>query len=264
MWNITNYNLKKQSRGIGLYLASLVGFTWMYIALFPSMQKIDIEAMMSQMPKEFTAFLGEGGAAAYSKIEGFLSGEFLSFFFVLLIGFYVSAAAGSAIAGAIEKRTMDFELSQPTSRSTKILAETVVALLYSAILVVATNASIKILCELYDISISGMGLFYFSIVATLFAWALFGIAILISSIVRSKMVVVGITMFLTLGSYIFYSLSLAVEKIRDFGHYTLYNFYDPQKILTKAEISFEQCLVFAAIFIIGTSAALLIFNKKDV
>lgn len=263
MWNIINYNLRKQSKSVGVYLASLIGFAWMYVALFPSMQKIDIEAMMSQLPKEFTAFLGEGGAAAYSKIEGFLSGEFFSFFFVLLIGFYVSSAAGSAIAGAIEKRTMDFELSQPVSRSKKLLAETTAVLFYSALLIAVTNTSIKILCELYNISISSKGLFYFSIVATLFAWAIFGIAIFISSMIRSKMTVVGITLFFTLGSYIFYSLSLAVEKIKNLGHYTLYNFYDPQKILTKAEISPEQCLIFATVFVFGISVALLIFNKKD-
>ena len=264
MLNIIQQKIKEQFRGVSFYLAFLSAFAWMYIALFPSMQKIDIEAMMAQMPKEFVGFLGEGGAAAYNTIEGFLSGEFFSFFFVLLIVFYVASVAGSIIAGGIEKRTIDFDLSQPISRTRKLLSETAVAMFYSFFLVFATNIVIKILCEIYSVSIDSKGLFLFSVVAVLFVWAIYGIAIFLSSIFKSKIAVVGVTIFFTLGSYIFYALSLAVEKIKDYGKFSIYNFYDPQKILSKAEININQCLILLAIFLIGLLLSLVIFNKKDV
>jgi ABC-2 type transport system permease protein len=263
MINIIKYNLRKQFKSIAIYLVALVGFALMYISLFPSMKKIDIEAMMAQMPKEFLGFLGEGGAASYGKIEGYLSGEFFSFFFILLVGFYVSSVAGSAIAGKIEKRVMDFDLSQPISRSKRLISETLVAMFYSFIIVGVVCLSTKLLCLAFDISISSKGLLFMTIIGTLFAWALYGIAIFISSITRSKIAVSGITVFITLASYIFYALSLAVEKIKDYGKYSLYNYYDPQKILSKSEISPEQCLVFLAIFAVGTAMAMIIFNKKD-
>ncbi|MEI8143022.1 MAG: ABC transporter permease subunit [Candidatus Berkelbacteria bacterium] len=264
MKNIVLFQIKKQYKSVLVYLAALVGFAWMYISLFPSMQKIDIEAMMSQLPKEFLGFLGEGGGSAYNTIEGFLSVEFFSFFFVLLIGFYVSSVAGAAIAGGIERRTMDFELSQPVSRTKKLLSETFVAIIFSILIVTAANLMIKLLCVIYNIDISSKGLFYFSILASLFSMAIYGIAIFLSSIVRSKMSVVGITLFFTLGSYVFYSLSLAVEKIKDFGKFTLYYLYDPQKTLSRAELNLDHCLILLFIFILGTITALIIFNKKDV
>lgn len=264
MLNIIQYNLKTQFRSVLIYLAALVGFAWMYIALFPSMQKVDIEAMMSQMPKEFQGFLGEGGASAYNTIEGFLSGEFFSFFFVLLIGFYVASVAGSAIAGKIERRTMDFELSQPVSRTGKLISDTIPAMLYALLIIFVTNGAIALLCQIYNTDINSKGLFLFSAIATLFSWAIYGIAIFVSSIIRSKIAVVGITVFIVLASYIFYALSLAVEKIRDYGKYTLYNFYDPQKILSKSQIDMESVIVFSLIFMVGIILSLVIFNKKDV
>lgn len=264
MINIIFFNLKRQLRSILFYLGALVGFAWMYIGLFPSMQKIDIQAMMSQMPKEFVGFLGEDGAAAYNTIEGFLSGEFYSFFFVLLIAFYVASTAGSAIAGGIEKRTLDFDLSQPVSRTKRLLAEGATTLFYSFSLIALTNFLVWILCQAYNIDINSRGLIYLSIVGILFGWATYGIAILLSSLLKSKLAVSGLAVFLILASYIFFSLSLAVEKIKEFGKYTLYNFYEPQKILGKAEISLEQCLVLGGIFLIGFLLALLVFNKKDI
>ena len=263
MKNIIIYNLRKQFKSVVFYLTALVGFALLYISLFPTMKSIDLEAMMAQMPKEIAGFLGEGGAANYGKIEGFMSGEFFSFYFILLVGFYVATVAGSAIAGKIERRTMDFELSQPVSRSKRLIAETLVAMFYSSIIVGIVCLSVKFLCMAFAISISSKGLFLMTIVGTLFAWALYGIAIFISSIVRSKMAVSGITVFITLVSYIFYSLSLAVERIKDYGKFSLYHYYDPQKILTKSEINVEQCIVFLAIFAIGTTLALVMFNKKD-
>lgn len=263
MKNIIFYNLKKQFKSVIFYLTALVGFALLYISLFPTMKSIDLEAMMAQMPKEIAGFLGEGGAASYGKIEGFMSGEFFSFYFILLIGFYVATVAGSAIAGKIERRTMDFDLSQPVSRSKRLLSETLVAMFYSFAIVGTVCLAVKLLCMAFDISISGKGLIYMTIIGTFFAWALYGIAIFLSSILRSKIAVSSITVFITLASYIFYSLSLAVEKIKDFGKFSLYNYYDPQKILSKSEINLEQCLVFLAIFAIGTTMAMIVFNKKD-
>lgn len=264
MLNIIRRKLQEQFRGVSIYSIFLILFGWMYVALFPSMQKIDIEAMMAQMPKEFLGFLGDGGASAYNTIEGFMSGEYYSFFFVLLLAFYVANTAGSAIAGNIEKRTIDFNLSQPISRTKMLLAETFVVMFYSAAIVSVVNLMIKLLSEVHKVSISSKGLLMFCLVAIVFAWAIYGVAIFLSSILKSKIAVVGITIFFTLGSYLFYSLSLAVDKIKDLGTYSIYNFYSPQKLLSKGEIDPTDIIVLGSIFLIGLLLSLFIFNKKDV
>jgi hypothetical protein len=80
MTNIIIQKLKEQYRGVIYYALGLLAYTWLMIGLFPSMKSFDIDAYIEQMPKEFIEFFGGAEGMQYSKIEGFLSVEYLSIF----------------------------------------------------------------------------------------------------------------------------------------------------------------------------------------
>jgi ABC-type Na+ efflux pump permease subunit len=176
MINLVLQKFKEQRSSILYYALGLFGYTWLMIGMFPSMQKADMEQLTKSMPEEFMKFFGGDGFLAYSKIEGFLSLEYLGFFFILIIAFYIGSSAGSAIAGPIEKRTIDFELSQPISRIRYAFGSFILGLKASALLVIFNAFVIWALCEAYNININNKGIVAFVVTAVFFVWAIYGIA----------------------------------------------------------------------------------------
>jgi len=264
MWNIIKQKIKEQRNSVLIYIGSLIGYALLMIGMFPEMKKMDLEALMESYPPEIAKFFGESGMASYSTIEGFLSMEYLSFFFILILTFYIGSAAGSAIAGQIEKRTADFNLSQPITRTKILLSEATVALAYIALTTIATSVSIIVLCQLFNIEISVKGVSSFAILATLFGWAHYGIAIFLSSVLRSKIGVMLLTVGFSLGSYVLLSLTRLVEKIKDFDSISIYKLYNPELAIRDANLNENHALILGSIALAGIILAIFSFNKKDI
>lgn len=263
MINIIWRKIKDQYKGVAYYALGLLAYTWLMIGMFPSMQNFDIEKMMQQLPPEMSQFFGGEAGMQYNKIEGFLSIEYLSIFFVIIIGFFLASSVGSAIAGNIETKIAPFDLSQPISRTKYVLSQISVSAFFTLVLVWLNTLIIKILCLAYKVNISNSGLIKFAIVASFFMLAFIGIASFLSSVSKTKLSVTLITVAFALGSYVFLSLSNIVDKLKDFEKLSIYFLYQPQKLLENGNININHILILAGIFIIGLISSLIIFNKKD-
>jgi len=264
MINIIKRQFNEQKNSVLIYLISLIGYSLLMISMFPQMKKMDIEALIDSYPEEIAKFFGESGMASYGTIEGFLAMEFLSFFFILILMFYIGSAAGSVIAGQIEKKTIDFNLSQPISRTKIVLSNTIIIMFFSGALVTLISLSIWLLCQSYNIDISAKGLTAFTILATIFVWAFYGIAILLSSILRSKIGVTLLTVGFSLASYVFLSLSRVSDKLKDYDRFSIFYLYNPEEVLKTGNINWTHIAILASVFIIGLTGSIIIFNKKDV
>jgi len=264
MITIIKQRLKEQRNSVIVYTLALSGYLFMLVSLFPSLQKMDIQAVMDQMPEQMTKFFGNSDLlSAYSTLQGYLSMEFLGFFFILVVSFYVGSAAGTAIAGQIEKHTMDFNLSQPISRTKIILGESLVALLYSLVIIACTSFVLFAAANIFNISINNHGILLFVVGATFFMWAIYGIALLLSSVLRSKMTVMLLTFGFALGSYVFLSLTRMIDKIKDWDNISIFKLYDPQKLLDGI-INWNHIIILAVILLFGLLGTIAIFNKKDI
>jgi len=255
---------KEQWRSLIYYFLGLLAYSWMIMSLFPTMAKMDLESLYSQYPEEFLKFFGSEQMESMSKIEGFLSLEFLSLFFILIVGFYVASSAGSTIAGAIEKRIMDFQLTQPISRTKLVISETILGLFNSFFLTVLTSLSIFGLSKIYNVEISAKGLIAFIVIAALLLWAFYGIALFLSSLLRTKIIVAASTIFILMGFYIFSSMTRIVEKLADYDKYSIFYLYDPEKLLTTGNININHALILFGIFTAGLVGSIVVFNKKDI
>ena len=164
-----------------------------------------------------------------------------------------------------DSSTDDFDLYQPISRTKMLLSETTVTLFNTFLITSSAVYGIWLLCKAYNISISGKGIFVFALTATLLMWAIYGIAILISSLLRSKMSVVAITLAFVLGSFIFYSLSQIFDKLKNYDVLSIFYLYpNPQEILRNGQIFWDKIGILALVLIIGLISSLVIFNKKDI
>ena len=264
MINIIFQRLKEQYRSVLIYTAALIAYALLMISIFPTIQKMDLKALMASYPKELAKFFSSSGIETYSTIEGYMAMEYLSMFFVIIIVFYIGSAAGSAIAGTIEKRTMDFNLSQPVSRSKLVLAEAAVAVKYSALIVSLVSLSMFIFGQIFNTPFHAKGLVAFTVVAILFLWALYGIAIFLSSILRTKLSVVLLIFGFVMASFVFSSLTRIVEKIQHLDKISIFYLYSPEQLLKTGTVNWNQAGILFLIFVLGLSAAIVIFNRKDI
>ncbi len=264
MINIIKQRLKEQRNSVLIYILSLMGYAVLMISMFPTLQKMDLQALIANYPEEIARFFGDSGMLSYGTIEGFLSMEFLSLFFILIISFYIGSSAGSAIAGQIEKKTMDFNLSQPISRTKMVLSEAVTATFYSALITILISSVILLLCKILDIAISTQGLGAFTLVATLFIWAIYGIGIFFSSFLKSKISVTLLTVGFTMGSYIFLSLTRIIDKLKDLDILSIFYLYNPEKILKTGSVQVYHLEILFGIFLVGLIGSIVIFNAKDI
>lgn len=264
MINIIYQRLREQFRSVMIYAGALIAYALLMISIFPTIQKMDLQALMASYPKELAKFFSSSGIETYSTIEGYMAMEYLSMFFVIIIIFYIGSAAGSAIAGTIEKRTADFNLSQPVSRLKLVLAEAIVAAKYSALIVFLVSLSMFIFGKIFNAPFHIRGLAAFTLVAVLFLWALYGIAIFLSSMLRTKLSVVLLTFGFVLGSYVFSSLTRIVEKIQHLDKISIFYLYNPEQLLKTGNINWTHAGALFLIFALGLTSAIVIFNKKDI
>jgi len=262
MINIIIQKIKEHFKGVVYYAIGLIAYAVMIVGLFPSISSVKFDYLQS-MPENLIKFFG-GDVLAMTTFNGFISMEFLSLFFILIIAFFIGSSAGSTIAGSIEKKTMDFHLSQPISRTKIVLAETITGLFYTAFLVFATSGSLYLFGKMFDVVISNKGLIVFSIVATIFLWAIYGIAIFISSVLKSKIAVAGATVSIVMAFYVFTAMTSIIEKLKDYDKFSIFYAYNPQELLGTAQISTHQVEALLLILVTGLIASLIIFNKKDI
>ncbi len=264
MINIIFQRLREQYKSVLIYTGALIAYALLMVGIFPTIQKMDLTALMASYPKDIANFFSSSGMTSYNTIEGYMSMEYLSMFFIIIIVFYIGSAAGSAIAGQIEKRTMDFNLSQPVSRTKMVLAEAAVAVKYSALIVFLVSLFMFIFGKIFNTPFHVRGLVAFTVVAVLFLWALYGIAIFFSSLLRTKLSVVLLIFGFVMASFVFSSLTRIVEKIQHLDKISIFYLYNPEQLLKTGTINWNQAGILFLIFALGLSIAIVIFNKKDI
>jgi ABC-2 type transport system permease protein len=266
MLNVIKRKLKEQFRTGIYYALGLFTYAWMIIAIFPlfSGEEMLMEDYLSVMPEEMLALLGVEDITAMSTIEGFLSLEYLTVFFVLILAFFVSSSAGSTVAGAIEKKTIDFQLSQPISRARLLISEAFVTVTYAIGLVIFNSVAMIVLSKLHNVDLSTKGVLAFTVLASGLMLSIYGISIFLSSFLKSKTVVMTTTIFLIMAMHIFQSLTTFVDKLKDFESVTLFYMYKPETILKTAQLDLNHILIFLLIFAVGLVSSIIIFQRKDI
>jgi ABC-2 type transport system permease protein len=265
MLNVIKRKLKEQSKSAMYYAIGLFVYAWMITAIFPLFSEgLDLDSYVEIFPEEMMVLLGVEEATSMNQIEGFLSLEYLAVFFVLILVFFVSSSAGSTIAGAIEKKTIDFQLSQPISRTRLLLSEAFVTVLYTIGLVIFNSVAMIMLSRLHDVDLSIKGVLVFTVLASGLMISIYGISIFLSSFLKSKTIVITTTIFLVMAMHIFQSLTTFVDKLKDFQNVTLFSMYKPETILKTAQLDLIHMLMFLLVFVVGLVSSIIIFQRKDI
>jgi len=131
------------------YSLIVVLYGTMLISMYPSIQKsnFDLERLMSSYPKAFMEAFGVN-LKSFNIIEGFLSVEYFSAIWPLIIGILIFSLGASFVAQEREKGTCDFSFSLPISRKKILLSKFLAAFLIVSFIVAVTLFSTFLLVKI--------------------------------------------------------------------------------------------------------------------
>ncbi len=249
---------------LGIYCLGAAAYSIMIIAIWPSMSDdlATLEQLWENYPEGLKAAFGAG--VSITTIDGFLTLEYFALMWVIIVAPFAIAVTTGAIAGEIEKGTMELLLSQPLPRRVIALTRLAYLKIGLALIIAATMLPILIGVPLIDEQASFSGILALSLQGYLLFLAIGGIGFLFSSLASDR----GRAVFLAVGVLIFsYALDLLSQFsdiVENFHFLSLFNYYDPYRYLSSADIAWGDLAVLLAIAVATDLAATAIFQRRDI
>ncbi len=259
-------NIKDRLLSLGIYIASAIAFIWMYVGLFPTFaqQAPEFEKLLETFPDGFMEAFGFEGGLFFDSVENFLATEMFSFVWPIMIIAIGVGIAGSAIAGEIEKNTIETILAQPISRTKLFLAKYLSGLFNLIIFVFVTIYSIIPLSILYDVNYQTENYLTFALVALLFSWSIYCIGILISSLSSKKGLVSFISVGVIILMYVANIVSTLKDSLEDLKYISFFHYFDPTSLLGRGEVLDYTYLVFGGVIVLTSVVAWQVFKSRDI
>ncbi len=256
-----------KDRWVQLLIYSGISFflVWMYVALFPIIrdQAEGLKVLLETYPESFTEAFNVD-EAFLNTIGGFLSAEQYSLIWPIFVIVIASSLGGTAIAGEIEKGTIEVLLAQPISRLKLFFAKYFSGVIILAIFTFISVFSIVPLAAIHDIDYELINFSNFFIIALLFSLATYSIAMFFSSIFSQK----GRVYFMTAGvimlMYVANIVAVLKDNLTDLKYASYFNYFDSADVLVHNNIDDLAYWIFIGSIIVFTAAGALIFNRRDI
>ncbi len=248
-----------------VYAAGLAAYAVMILAIWPSLRThVDtLNQLWQSYPASIRKAFG-GENFAFATFDGFLSVEYLKQMWVIvMIAFMVSIATG-AIAGEIEKGTMELLLSQPISRRAILVTRHFFLSLSTLLIIGASLAPIAAGAPIVGGDLRNLGLLLLIVPAFLFYMAIGSVSFFFSTIFNSR----GRAIFTSLGLIIFWYALDILAKINDtisHVHFlSLFYYWDPYRYLHDLNFAWGDAAVLVGVILVSTAAAVIWFERRDV
>lgn len=252
-------------RKISFFLTwlGLLFYAWM-VAAFVEVFFRDIESwkrIVEVYPEKLLAFFGGGGVNIFT-LEGFLTVEFLNPWWIVIMGGFAIAIASAILGKEMEKRTIEFLLSLPLSRSSLLFYRFLSTLLAIFLLTLGTVIPLYLFSLYYDFSLNLKGLFYLSLYGFIFVSLLASLTLFLSLFFRERNKSISLAVAILIASYLLNSLSAVYNKLEWIAPFTLFHYYLPYRAL-RGELS-SHILVLLSLFLFFSLASFIIFSRKDI
>ena len=248
-----------------IYIIAATAFMFMHTSIFPSIkdQQVDIGKMLESMPKGFTEAFGLQDYDM-SKFENYISGEEFSLIWPLLLLIMSISFAGNAIAGEIERGTIEILLSQPVSRTKLYLAKYFSGILFIVSFIVLTISLLILIASIFGISVKIANFLSLSLIAFFFALAMYSVAMFLTSIFSDRGKVYFISAGILFAMYALNIISGLKENLKDLKYFSFFHYYIPNDLLIRNHIDTQSIVVFSSVALLFSIAGIIAFNKRDI
>ncbi len=265
MWTIFWRTIKDRRNLILIYCLAAILLLWMYIALFPSFkdQSANLEQLIKGYPQSFMKAFNFD-IKSFTTVEGYLATEQFSFVWPIITIFMMIGYAGAALAGEIERGTIEVLLSQPISRAKLFVSRYLAGIFMLVIFTFFSVYAATPLSAAYNISFKAPNFTTLVILAFMFALSIFSIAYFLSSIFSDKGKVFFISGVVLVIMYVLNILSSLKESLMNLKYASFFYYFNPQKALVYNEIDHWSYIVFLGTALVLFILGLVIFAKRDI
>jgi ABC-2 type transport system permease protein len=264
---IIKRTLKNRKTSTIVYSLGIMLFSLMYVSLFPTMKEAagQLAGLMEAFPEGFMAAFGiEDIALMFESLEGFMAGELFSFIWPIMVIFMMVSLAASSIAGEAETGTIEIQLSQPISRVKNFFGQYLAGLIILLSFVLISVYSIILLAMMFNVEYAVGGYHKIAVLGFLFGFAVYGISLLISSILSEK----GKANFLAGGililMYVLNIVAALKDSLSDLKYFSFFYYFNVTEALVRQNVDTNACLVFGVVGIISVAMAAFWFNRRDI
>lgn len=259
--------LKDKWKSLLVYVGSATAFSEMYVALYPALKDTlaETEQFLEAFPKEFMEAFGfTAEDLTFPTIESFISTEMFTFIWPIIVIIMAISLANMAFAGDVAKGTIELALAQPISRVRFYISKYFAGLTALLVFVWASVFAIIPLAAMHGIEYNAESYLVMSILGSLFALSIYGIAILASSAFSEK----GKVTFTTTGILItMYALNIAsslLEKLENLKYVSFFHYFDPGAALTDLAYVEYAVPVFLSVTILAPIIGAFIFSRRNI
>jgi len=267
MWGIFTRFLKdKRAMTLGFCLGAL-GLIEMYVSLFPSIQKQAdaLNKMMESFPKELMQAFGMAhGQITFSKLETYMSTEYFSFFWPILVTIMAISFANAICVGEIEKKTIEITLAQPVSRVKILLSRYLGGALNITLFTVVSSYGILGFALLHHIDYSLANYGTVAMMGSLCGLAIFSIATFFSVLFSEKGRATIATTVILLLMYALNIISGLKENLGDLKYLSFFHYFSGPENLGNNRVIDWSITVFIGTIVIFLLAAMIRFQKRDI
>ncbi|MFC4439302.1 MULTISPECIES: ABC transporter permease [Natrialbaceae] len=264
MLEIARFEWGRRVRGTALLSVALLALVALTIGLFPSIRETgaELDAYLETLPPEVArAFVGD--VTTLTTIEGYLVSQLYQFAWVILLGIYFAYAAGSTVAGEVERGRADMLLSLPITRARFVVEKFLAFVPAIVALNAVTFAGIYAGIVLVDESIDLADIVAVHGVSVLYLLACAGVGLLASvsfdSIRRAQVVGAGVVF----GTFLLDSITYDTDY-EWIGALSVSRYFDPAEILVAGDLEWTGVLVLAAVTVGLVAASAIVFERKDI
>jgi ABC-2 type transport system permease protein len=174
--------------------------------------------------------------------------------------------ASRAIAGEIEDGTLELILTQPLSRTGYLAAQIGFAFFVLLALVSLMLAGVKIGLWLYNLQrvLSWQTFLPVAINLVGLEVAIYGVALLVSSLSREGGRVVVIVLMFVLISFLLQAVARLWPAIQFLLRYTIFEYYSPQQIALNDAVAWRDIVVLLAVGFLAGGAGWRNFVRRDI
>lgn len=262
--NIITRNLLDRRISLSIYALGVAAYGVMILAIWPSMAGdiATLEQLWESYPEGLKTIFGAD--IPFTSFDGFLTLEYFTIMWLIIgAAFSISIATG-ALAGEIDKGTMELLLSQPISRRSVTVSKMVFHVIGLAFIIAATMIPLLIGAWIIGEELSITGALALSLLLFLFMMSLGSLGFFFSAVFSDR----GKAVFAVVGIFIFaYALDILAkfnEFVENFHFLSLFKYYDPYPYLHDATIDWSSLSVYSGIIVVASVAATIWFERRDI
>lgn len=263
--NLLKRNFKDKRISLAVYACGIALYAVLILAIWPSLRQ-NMEALnqlWESYPESIRKAFGSENMQ-FATFDGFISVEYFSQMWpLIMIAFSISYATG-AIAAEIEKGTIELLLGQPLSRRSIVVTRHFFFEICILLLIMASILPIALGAPVVGGDVSQLGLFSLIVPSFLFFTAIgsmtFFFSVLFSSRGRAIFVSVGIVIF----CYALDILAKINDTVGNVHFLSLFYYWDPYRFIHGPRWAWGDLAVLAAVSVLSTAAAVVWFERRDI